>query len=425
MDYQKSTLSNGLRLITVPMDSVQSATVIIFVGAGSRYENKKINGISHFLEHMAFKGTTKRPTAFAISSEIEGIGGEFNAFTSKDQTAFYIKAANKNIPLMIDVLSDMLLNSKFDPAEIEREKGVITEEINLYEDTPSRKIGEIYEELLYGDTPLGWDIAGKKEVIKSITRDNFIKYIGGLYAPGNTVVVVAGGIGNWGLEIGNLIKKSLGSWQNKLSWHFEKMSDKQTKPATRVVYKKTEQAHLALGVRGYNLSHPDRYVLGVLATILGGGMSSRLFIQVRERRGLAYYVHSATEHYVDVGHLVTLAGVDLNKIEEAIKVIREEYEKVAKVEQVKQVELTKAKEFLKGRLILELEDSRAVASVFGTGEILEGKIYTPEEIMRKIDKVTLNDIERVAKDIFRKEKLNLAIIGPFKDRQRFEKLLKL
>ncbi len=428
MQYTKTVLKNGLRLITVPMNHVQSATVIIFVGAGSRYENKKINGISHFLEHMAFKGTSRRPTSLDISSEIEGVGGEFNAFTSKDQTAFHIKAAKKHLPLLIDVLSDMLLHSKFDVAEINRERGVIIEEINLYEDTPSRKIAEIYEELLYGDTPLGRDIAGRKQNILGIKREDFLEYTKGLYAPENAVVVVAGGIGQQTPAIKGLVEKGLGDWQNKRTWDYENMADEQNKPASKVVYKKTEQAHLAVGVRGFNLAHPDRYAIGVLASILGGGMSSRLFIAVRERRGLAYYVHSMAEHYADVGHFVTLAGVDLNKIEEAIKVILDEYSSLSKngsAGKITKEELLKAKEFLKGRMILELEDSRAVAGVYGTAELLEGQVRTPEEILAKIDKVSLEDLKRVSETIFTPEKLNLAVIGPFKDGQKFQKLLKL
>lgn len=428
MEYTKTILENGLRLITVPMPHVQSCTVLILVGAGSRYEEKRTNGLSHFLEHMAFKGTTKRPTTFAISSQIESLGGEFNAFTSKDHTGFYIKAASVHLPVMVDVLSDMLLNSKFAPEEIEREKGVIIEEINLYEDTPARKIGEIYEELLYGDTPLGWDIAGKAEVIRKIKREDFLKYTNGLYSPQNATVIMAGNLNGGALEPKKLVETYLGLWATKKTQDYIKISDEQIKPEVKLAYKKTEQAHLALGVRGYNLAHPDRYILAVLSTILGGGMSSRLFIAVRERRGLAYYVHSGTENYSDVGHFVTLAGVDLKKIDEAVKVILEEYGKISHKSHESYVtneELKKAKELLRGRLILELEDSRAVAGLFGISEILENKVKTPEEIIAKIEAVTLEDLERVAKDIFKPEALNLAVIGPFDDRQRFEKLLKL
>lgn len=420
--YHKQILSNGLRLLTIPMDSVASATVMIIVGAGSRYERKNINGISHFLEHMAFKGTVSRPSALIISSIIEGIGGEFNAFTSKDHTAYYIKAAKKHLPLLFDILSDMLLHSRFDRAEIEREKGVITEEINLYEDTPMRKIGMIYEELLYGDHPLGWDIAGEKEVIQKLKREDFLEYINGLYGPNNVVVAVAGGIGKNG-NVVKLAQKWLGDWKKRDVWQFKKMSDKQTKPAVRVEYKKTEQAHLCLGVRAYPRDHKDHFVSEVLAVILGGGMSSRLFIEVRERRGLAYYVRSEIEEYHEVGNFVTQAGVDLKRIDDAIKVILSEYKHIAR-ERVKPLELNKAKEFIKGRLILELEDSRNVAGLYGFQELLDKKVYSPSEMLLKIDKVTTSDIQRVAKDIFKTNKLNLAVIGPFKDNLRFAKLLK-
>ncbi len=419
--YQKHLFPNGLTLLTVPMRSVESVTVMIIVGAGSRYEKKNINGLSHFLEHMAFKGTFKRPSALLISSLIEGIGGEFNAFTSKDHTAYYIKAAKKHLPVLFDILSDMLLNSRLDEQEIEREKGVIIEEINLYEDTPIRKISMIYEELLYGDHPLGWDIAGCKEVIKKLKRTDFLAYLAGLYAPNNTVVVVAGGI-KTNDEVRQLTEKWLGSWQNKPVWQFKKITDQQKKPAVKVVYKKTEQAHLCLGVPAYARTHPAYFNLEVLAAILGGGMSSRLFIEVRERRGLAYYVRSENEGYHEVGNFVTQAGVDLKRIDDAIKVILNEYYHIAS-EQVKEEELVKAKEFLKGRLILELEDSKNVASLYGNQQLLKQKVDTPKAILAKIDQVTAEDIQQTAQAIFKKEKLNLAVIGPFLDQAKFHQLL--
>lgn len=420
--FQKQTLPNGLRLLTIPMDSVASVAVMIIIRAGSRFENKNISGISHFLEHMAFKGTVKRPSALIISSIIEGIGGDFNAFTSKDHTTYYIKAAKKHLPLLFDILSDMLLHSKFDEAEIDRERGVITEEINLYEDTPIRKIGTIYEELMYGDHPLGWDIIGKKEIIQRLKREDFLKYIDGLYAPNNVVIAASGGVEING-EVFKLTEKWLGDWGNKQVWQFKRASDKQIKPQVRVVYKKTEQAHLCLGVAAYPRKHKDHFVLAVLSTILGGGMSSRLFIEVRERRGLAYYVRSDTSEYQEVGNFVTQAGVDLKRIDDAIKVILSEYYHIAS-KQVSQEELNKAKEFLKGRLILELEDSKNVAVLYGFQELLDKRVYTPKRIIAEIDEVGVADIQRVAKDIFRQNKLNLAVIGPFKDGERFEKLLK-
>ena len=439
MIYQKHLLSNGLRILTVPMPYVQSATVMIMVGVGSRFEEKEINGISHFLEHMAFKGTKKRPSALAISSIIDGIGGEFNAFTSKDHTGYYVKAASKHLPLLIDVLTDMLLHSKFDPVEIEKERGVIIEEINMYEDTPMRKVGDYYENLLYGDTKLGRDIAGRKEVIRSVKREDFINYIDRFYGPGNTVVTIAGGIpschperseGPHGdssassLRMTPYINKYLGDWKQKEVIKSDIMPDGQKEPQLLLKFKDTQQAHLCLGVRSYNFIHPKRYALGVLTAILGGGMSSRLFIQVREKRGLAYYVRSANEMYQDVGNFVTQAGVDVERIDDAIKVMLEEFAKIRE-EKVTEEEFTRGKEYLKGRFTLELEDSRSVAALFATSEVIEGKIRTPEEIIRKIDEVTVEDIQSVAKDIFRQEVLNLAIIGPYKNAERFQNLLKL
>ncbi len=426
MNYQTHTLTNGLRLITVPMPSVESVTVLVLVGAGSRFEEKGINGLSHFLEHMAFKGTKKRPTALEISSIVDGIGGESNAFTSKDHTGYYIKAAVKHLPLLIDILSDILLHSRLDEKEIAKEKGVIIEEYNMYEDLPMRKVGDLYENLLYGDTKLGRDIIGKKEVISSVKRKDFVSYMDRLYTPGNTVVVIAGGINkitNYKLQIINLMKKYFGEWGKRKVEKAETVDDGQKVPGLLVQYKDTQQAHLCLGVRAYPLVHPERYALGVLTSVLGGGMSSRLFIEVREKRGLAYYVRSATEKYTDVGNFVTQAGVDVGRIDEAIKVIIGEYQKMAD-KLVSEEELGKAKEYLKGRLTLELEDSHNVASLFGTAELLEKNIRTPQEIMEKIDKVTSAQVQEVAENIFGQNRLNLAIIGPYKQEERFRKLFK-
>ncbi len=427
MDYQKQTFSNSLRLVTVPMPSFESVTVLVLVRAGSRYEEKEINGISHFLEHMAFKGTVKRPSALSISSEIDGMGGEANAFTSKDHTGYYIKAAVKNTPILIDILSDILLHSKYEQAEIEKERGVIIEEINMYEDLPMRRVSDLYERLLYGDTKLGRDIAGNKDVIKTLQRQDFISYMDKFYSPANTVVVIAGGIdkiANIKYQISNIIEKYFGKWEKKQVEPPEKAEDKQEKPALLLYFKDTEQAHLCLGVRSYNIFHPDRYALAVLTAILGGGMSSRLFTEVREKRGLAYYVRTSNEMYTDVGNFVSQAGVDQDRIDEAIKVILEEYRKIAD-KGVGEEELTKAKEYSKGRFTLELEDSKSVASLFATSLLLEGKIRTPKEIMGNVDRVTSADVQRVAKDIFRTEKLNLAIIGKYKQEERFFKILNL
>jgi predicted Zn-dependent peptidase len=423
MKYTRKVLENGLRIITIPMPSFESATAMVMVGAGSRYETRANNGISHFLEHMAFKGTTKRPTAQDIAGLIDGVGGEFNAFTSKEVTGYFVKSAASHVELCLDVLSDMLQNSKLDQGEIDKEKGVILEERNLYEDTPSRNIGDVYESLLYGDTPLGWDIVGTKEVIKSITRQNFVDYMASLYSPQNITVVVAGGIETAKTE--DLIEKYFGEMKPFDIVSYIKQPENQIKPALFIKEKSTEQVHIGIGFRTVSTFNEEKHTLSVLAAILGGGMSSRLFSEVREKRGLAYYVRTGAEHYQDVGNLVSTAGLDPKRIEEGIEVIVAEYAKIASSKSgITKDELSKAKEFLKGHFVLELEDSRAVAGLFAQSEILEGEIETPEELIKKIDKVTMEDVEAAAKKYFKQDQLNLAIIGNFPDRQRFEKLLK-
>ncbi len=423
MEFTKKTLKNGLRVITIPMPSFESSTVMVGVGAGSRYETKLNNGISHFLEHMAFKGTKKRPTAMHISSLIDGIGGEFNAFTSKESTVYFVKSAAAHAELCMDVLADMLQNSKLKREEIEKERGVILEEINLYEDTPARKIGDIYESLLYGDTPMGWDIAGEKEVIKKITREDFQSYMGSLYSPSNMVVVVAGGVDSE--KTGEMVEKYFGKMKRFDTVKYKKTNDEQKNPQVLVRQKQTEQVHIALGFRTVPLLHPDHYALSVLASILGGGMSSRLFHEVREKRGLAYYVRTSSEHYQDVGNLVSTAGLDPKRITDGIKVIVAEYGKIKNSNPPSEKELKKAKEYIKGHLVLELEDSRAVSGFYAAQELLERKIETPEEVIEKIDKITIKDISKVAKKYLIQKNLNLAVIGNFTDGQSFEKLLTL
>jgi predicted Zn-dependent peptidase len=423
MKYTRKVLKNGLRIITIPMPSFESATAMVMVGAGSRYENKKNNGISHFLEHMAFKGTTKRPTAQEIAGLIDGVGGEFNAFTSEEVTGYFVKAGANHVELCLDVLSDMLQHSKLDQAEINREKGVILEERNLYEDTPSQNIADVYKKLLYGDTPLGWDIVGTPEVIKSITRQNFVDYMGGLYSPQNITVVVAGGIETKKVE--DLVEQYFGQMKAFDIVSSKKQSENQIKPALYIKQKYTEQVHIGIGFRTVSTHNEEKHTFSVLAAILGGGMSSRLFSEVREKRGLAYYVRTGAEHYQDVGFLVSTAGLDPKRVDEGIAVIVEEYAKIAGSKSgISKQELSKAKEFLKGHFVLGLEDSRAVAGLFAQSEILEKKIETPEELIAKIDRVTMDQVEAAAKKYFKQNQLNLAIIGNFPDRQRFEKLLK-
>lgn len=424
MKHDKKILPNGLKIITIPMPSFESATALVMVGAGSRYENKKNNGVSHFLEHMFFKGTKSRPTFMEITGLIDGIGGEFNAFTGKEYTGYYIKAGKNNIELCLDLLSDMVRNSRLDSLEIEKEKGVIMEEINMYEDTPMRNIGDIFERLLYGDTPLGWDTAGKKDIIKSLTRKDFTDYMNSLYGPSNITVVTAGGIVE--SEVNSLIQKYFGNMKTFGTPKPLPILESQKKPAIHIKHKKTEQAHLALGVRTVPLSSPDRYVLSVLSSILGGGASSRLFSEVREKRGLAYYVRSNSDQYADAGSLVVTAGVDPKRADQAVEVILSELSALRDGKKpITKEEFKKAKEFLKGHLVLALEDSQAVSIFYGSQVLLEPEVLNPDEILAKVDAVTIDQVEKAAKEYFKSESLNMAIIGDFKDEDKFEKILSL
>lgn len=422
MQYILHTLENGLRVILVPINEVESATTLVMVGAGSRYENKKNSGISHFLEHMAFKGTKKRPTAREISSLIDGVGAESNAFTGKEITGYYIKSSSQHVDLSLNILSDMLANLLLDPEEIKKESGVILEEINLYEDTPSRKIGDVFEFLLYGDTPMGWDIAGEKKNIKTITREDFVSYMKSLYSAHSMTVVVAGKYDE------KTILEKITSYFSILpkfpTIGFDKVTEKQDGPQVLLKHKKTEQSHFALGVRTVGVyDKHENYVLGVLASVLGGGMSSRLFHEVREKRGLAYYVRAYSEYYKDAGYLAAFAGVDKTRIDEAIKVVRDELLKVRNEGEISAKELYKAKEFMKGHFILDLEDTRSVASHYATDLLIENKMENPDEVLKKIDAVTLEEVVTAAGKYLRPENMNLAIIGDFEDKVRFEKLL--
>ena len=420
--YNREILPNGLRVITVPLANVESVTVMVAVKAGSRYESRQEMGLSHFLEHMAFKGTKKRPSALAISTEIDSVGGEFNASTGKESTVYYIKTAAKHVELSLDMLSDMLNNSLLKTEEIEREKGVICEEINMYNDTPMAKVGLVYEKLLYGDTPMGWSIAGEKDIVQKFDRINFIDYIKRLYSANNMCVVVSGNpeaVGNTQKIINSKFKIQITNQiQNS---KFKTVTESQKKPAIEIFYKDTDQAHLCLGVRTFSRHDRRRYALDVLATILGGGMSSRLFIEVRERRGLAYYVRTGTDEYDDVGNLTTQAGVKVEKLEEAVETIWKEYQKLkrpglscTKGQAFQGCELRKAKDFLKGHFVLGMENSREVAGFYAGSELLEKEIKTPDEEMGSIEAVTISDVLSVAQEIFQPKNLNLAVVGPFK-----------
>lgn len=421
--YKKTILKSGLRTITVPMAGTRTVTILITVGTGSRYETREISGISHFLEHLFFKGTRKRTTKLAISEELEKVGAEFNAYTSKEYTGFYAKVPLFHIDTAMDVLSDILFNSLFLRKEIEMERGAIQEEIKMIKDNPPRYVADLLETLLYGDTPMGREITGNTKTVNSISREQICKYFHEQYSALNTIVIVAGAIKKE--DAFKKIKKYFDKFDGKNTKNKIAAMEFQKKPEVLIYSKATDQTHISLGVRGYDVNHPDRYALNLLSAILGGGMSSRLFISVRERRGLAYYIFSNAESYTDTGYLATQAGIDSKNLEKAVKIILSEYKKIAD-KGANVSELKKVKDCVKSRMIMGLESSSAMASFFSEQEILEGKILTPEEKFAKIDKVGIKDIQRVAKDIFRNEKLNLAIVGPLGDnhKKKLERILR-
>jgi predicted Zn-dependent peptidase len=418
--YKKDTLDNGLRLVTLPMENTSAVTVLILAGAGSRHEERKTNGIAHFLEHMFFKGGKKYPDTRAVSEAIDSVGGDFNAFTSKEFAGYYVKVASRHIDLAMDVLSDMLMEAKFEQKEVEKERGVIIEELNMYLDMPIYQVGNDYERLVFGDQPLGWDIIGTIDSLNNLNRDDFVKYKNDLYTPDNIVLTIAGGFDH--NEVMKKVERYFPLKQEKKSHDFLGFNKEETGERVFLRKKETEQAHLILGVESYPTDHPDYYTLQAIATILGGNMSSRLFLSLREDKGLAYYVRTGNTEYVDIGEMSTSAGVDVTRIDLSIKTIIDEYERIRK-EGVEEKELTKAKEYYKGKLILRIEDSKNLAQIIGLCELLLNRIETPDEIMEKIDKVTTDDIRRVSEDIFKKEKLKLSLISPNNDEKRFEKLL--
>ncbi len=420
--HRKITLDNGLRIITVPMPDSLTTTVLVLVEAGSKYETKEINGISHFLEHMCFKGTEKRPRSIDISSELDGIGATYNAFTSMEYTGYFAKARPSHFDVILDVVSDIYLNSIFKSQEIDKERGVIVEEINMYEDLPMRRIQELFTNLLYGDQPAGWDIAGRKEVIKKLGRDDFIKYHNEHYLGQSSLVVVAGKFDE--NEAVDKVKQALASVKSGEKTSKIKTTEQQDKPEILLKHKETDQTHLVLGVRAFDIFDERRYALELLADILAGGMSSRLFQKIREEMGAAYYINAEAELLTDHGYLAVSAGIDHGKIDAVVETVVEEFEKLIK-EPVENKELGRAKEHLIGHLVIGLETSDQLAGFYGAQEIITRKTINPEEAVKKIQKVKNQEIMALAGDIFQNQKLNLAVIGPFGDKERFERILKL
>ncbi len=420
--FKKTILKNGLRVVTYPMENTKTLTLLILVAVGSKYETKEVNGISHLLEHMAFKGTERRPKTLDIAKELDKVGGVYNAFTSKEFMGFWVKVDSKHFDLASDVLSDMLFNSLFKAEEIEKEKRVIFEEINMIKDNPQGFVLEIWEKLLYNDQPAGWMISGEKDTLEKITRQDIVDYFQKYFSAQNTLIALAGDFKE--KEALEKIQKFFDGFNSVQLIQKEAVRESQASPQILLDFKETGQAHLCLGVRAFNIFQKEKYPLTVLANLLGGIMSSRLFIKVREKEGLCYYIRTHIEHYSDTGYLMTHAGVENGNIEKAIKLILEEYKDLSQ-NKVPEDELRKAKDNIMGHVYLGLETSDAWASFLGLQEILEKKIMMPEETLAEIEKVTADDILKIAKEIFVPEKLNLAVVGPFKEEEKFRQILHL
>jgi predicted Zn-dependent peptidase len=417
----QKTLASGLRTIILPRADFETATILVLIGVGSRYETPRQGGLSHFLEHMFFKGTEKRPTTKEISEAIDNVGGEFNAFTTEEYTGYYVKVAAEYLETGADVVSDILLRPLFPAEEIERERGVIQEEIKMYTDNPMRHINNLWQRVMFGDHPLGRRVDGTKETVGAMKRKDFLAYVKSHYHTGNAIVVVAGNV-----DV-KKTQKMIGKLFAPLAQGAETAPKAAPRniPAQRFIHeyrKNLDQTHIMVGVPGVSATDPRRFAAGLLAAILGGGMSSRLFLSVRERNGLAYMVRTSSELYTDSGSFVTQTGVRTDKAQEALKLVLEEYDRVME-EMVSEEELMKVKRMAKGTLVLDLEETNSLALFASVQELTEHGVMTPDEIMKHVDAVTPEDIQRVARELLQKEKRAIAWLGPQKSSKPFEKML--
>jgi len=419
--YQKTTLDNGLRVITTTMPHTRSVSVCFFIGVGSRYETDAEAGVSHFIEHLCFKGTPKRPTSREISEAIEGVGGILNGGTDKELTIYWCKVAQPHFPLALDVLTDILLHSRFDPQDIERERQVIIEEINMIKDSPSQQVNLLIDDLLWPGHPLGRDIAGSKESVAAITRDMMLDYQASQYLPDNTVVTIAGNMKHQ--EAVTAVSQALANWTNREPRPGYSAYTEQPNPRLQIEKRDTEQAHLCLALPGLNLFHPRRYNLDLLNAILGAGMSSRLFTEIRDKLGLAYSIHSYAEYLLDSGAVIIYAGVEPKNLPLAIKAILKELSRLK--EKVPEAEISKSKELIKGRLLLSMEDTHHIANWLGGQEILTGRILTVDQVVSIIDAITADELKELAQELLVGSQLRLAVVGPVTAEEPLEELLKL
>jgi predicted Zn-dependent peptidase len=420
-EYTKTTLPNGLRVITSPMPHTRSVAVSIYVGAGSRYETSPEAGISHFIEHLCFKGTEKRPSSQLVSETIDGVGGVLNAATDREYTVYYAKVARPHLEIAIDVLTDLVQSPLFDATEMEKERKVVQEELASLADSPGQQADQMLDEMLWPDQPLGWDIGGTEQSVGALSRDMVLDYAHRQYVPNNMVVSVAGNVGED--EVIELLSANLASMQPGLPQSWFPASDGQSQPACRMLSKRTEQTHIALGMQALPLGHPDRYAIDLLSVLFGESMSSRLFMELRERLGLCYDVNSYVSHFLDTGSFGVYAAVDPTNGPKTVGALMAELRRLA--DGIPDEELTKARELAKGRLLLRMEDTRSVSGWLGGQEILTGSIRSAEDVVERLDAVTPQDLQRVIETILKRDKLNLAVVGPHRSEKRYLPLLEL
>ena len=418
--FQRTVLDNQLRILTATMSHTPSVSMMICVGAGSRYEPKDLAGLSHFLEHLPFKGTKNWPTAREVSEAIEGVGGLMNASTDREMTIFWCKVARLHYRQAFSVLLDMLLNPILDPDEMEKEREVIQEELRMTNDYPTQLVDLLIDDTMWPDQAMGRDVGGTPDTVNQITVDDVREYMGRQYNPANTVVAVSGNISEE--EVLELVGNATRDWKPKKALNWEPVINGQNEQVVRIEHRRTDQSHVCLGLPGLSLSDPDRYSFSLLNGLLGDGMSSRLFQNLRERQGLAYDVSSSINNFRDCGSLVVYCGVEPKKTREAVQAIVSELHGMHR--EVPIQELNRAKEYAKGRLLLRMEDSRSVAAWLGTQELLLGNIETVDEVVQQIDEITTADVARVGQRVLEEDQMRLAIVGPHRGDKLLRKLLR-
>ncbi len=416
--YEKTVLPSGLRIVTHNMKERESVALGFWIGAGGRYEQDRIKGAAHFLEHIAFKGSQKY-SCEEIKELIEGVGGALNAFTSEEQTCFYAKIPCKHLEQTFDILADIVFYPKILAEDVAKEGAVIVEEIKMYRDQPQSYVLELLDELIWPGHPLGKNLAGTPETVSSMTEKELRAFHGAHYIPRNIVIAASGALKHEGIV--KLAKKSLSKIEPKEASKYIPANNSQSEPRARFYSKETEQIHLALGMLGLDEHHKDRYVLSLLNTILGGNMSSRLFNELREKRGLAYSISSYAKTLHDTGIFCVRAGVETKKIVEVVELTLREFKKI-KEEGVTFSEFTRAKDYLLGQLLLGLEDTLDHMLWIGESVISKNKVRTRQSVIKEFEKIKKDDVQRVAREILRENRFNLSIVGPVKEEQ--EKRLK-